>query len=349
MKKTVLIYPFTREYALFIQKVGLLGDVKKLILVSPKGWGYEDEKVPFRDKCLYVSTEFETSCELCDEVWFINTCFEMDEAKMIMPKILFAQEHKKEIKNFRTVKPEKTFAFATRQEEKIEVDSGIDVINTPIVLTAGLYKNTSISDVELILGDGKVHKEHKAIQISSKMEGEALGMRCLPEFMESTQYTESEKIILFNRFIKAIEQKEKPDLIIIGLPNGIKSYSRDIVEDFGMQFNMIVNAVSVDILILSVPYFEYTNDDVEGIRKLVWERYGVYTDYINIMPKRIKIDDSMLVNRLMYLTIDNQMVKHLRQKLDNEDIYEVSEEKEANRLQDNILKKLSNFGTVTFM
>ena len=37
MKKTVLIYPFTREYALFIQKVGLLGNVKKLILVSPKG------------------------------------------------------------------------------------------------------------------------------------------------------------------------------------------------------------------------------------------------------------------------------------------------------------------------
>lgn len=349
MKKTVLIYPFTHEYTLFIKKAALLDNIEKIIPVSPKGWGYEGEKVPFRDSYLHVSTDYELNCELCDEVWFINTCIEIDEKKMILPKILFAQKYKKRIINFREANLKNNCMIENENGEKTEVDSGIDIINTPIILTAGLYKNTNISDVELVLADGKICDNYKVVQISSKKEGEAFGMRCFPQFMQSTQYTESEKIILFNRFIKEIELKEKPDLIIIGVPNGVKSYSRDIVEDFGMQFSMIVNAVSVDIMILSTPYFEYTNDDIENIRKLVWNRYGVYVDYIDIVPKRIKIDDSMLVNRLLYLTIDNNMVAKWRRQIDNKDIYEVYEEKEACRLQDNILKRLSGFGMVNFM
>lgn len=118
MKKTVLIYPFTNEYMLFVQKAASLDDVKELILVSPKGWGYEGEKVSFEDKQLYVSTEFETNCEVCDEVWFINTCFELDESKMISPKILFAQQHNKRIKNYRTVKSEKNVCLMSEMKRK---------------------------------------------------------------------------------------------------------------------------------------------------------------------------------------------------------------------------------------
>lgn len=346
LKKTVLIYPYAQEYKLFAEKIALLDEIEEVILVSPKGWGYEEEKISAGNKTLTVSTEYESNCKRCDEVWFLNTCFSIDESKMILPKIQIAKKYQKKIRNYRTVKADKC---TVQKEEKTEVVSGIDVINTPIVLTAGLFDSENISDVELILTEGKIHEDFNVVQIASRREGEALGMRTFPQFMEDTGYTEREKIVLFNCYVKEIELVEKPDIIIIGLPGGVKSYSRDVTGDFGMLFYMVTNAVSVDMVILSVPYYEYEKDDVENIRKFVWEKYRVFVDYIDIMPKWIRAEDSPLANRLLYLTVDDKLVNDRKQKMQHEDIYNVREEKEVRRLQENILGKLLQFGNVKFM
>ena len=70
MKKSILIYPFTECCIPFIHQLDLM--VFNLILVSPRGWGYENKKFSFHGETFNVTTEFELNCIECNEVWFVN-------------------------------------------------------------------------------------------------------------------------------------------------------------------------------------------------------------------------------------------------------------------------------------
>lgn len=318
-----------------------------LMLVSPKGWGYENKNFLFHEKTFKVTTDFELNCKKCDEVWFMNCSFKIDDNLLILPKIKFAQEKDKIIKYFRSKTAEVRELLSSKENLKQEVPDALGTIYTPIVLVAGLFRHSGGWESELALLDGRFRDEYKVIQICSEPEGELLGMRPFPEFMTNSNYNEAEKIIAFNRYIEEIEKSEKPDLFIIGVPGGIKAYSRDIPEDFGILFTMVSNAVSADSLVLALPYAEYSKAELDEIKRSIWQKYQVYTDCICLSRKMVMPYDSDIAHKLRYMLLEREKISKKIREINDESLYDVEEGKE--RLQNNIIKKLLEYGEVEFM
>lgn len=72
-----------------------------------------------------------------------------------------------------------------------------------------------------------------------------------------------QKIILYNHFIKKIEQEEKPEVIILGVPEGIMPISKFQAGYFGICAFEILNAVNRSI---PIEYFSRKQSDIEDLR-----------------------------------------------------------------------------------
>lgn len=350
MNQKILIYPYTTLTYSLIYALSFSRIKREFILVSPKGWGYDGKSVLLCEGKINIQTEFEKNCDKCDEVWFVNTYFDVNEPEMIYPKVRFAMTKRKAVRYFRDLNSEiKKILGLNKREKIINSPTKLELLNTPIVFIAGLYEECNAFDVEVRLNHSFNHEKYKITQIGSMAEGELIGMKTFPSFMFNKRYSEKEKILLFNQFIKEIELKEQPDLIIVGIPGGISSYSRQIVENFGMLFQLVSIAVSNDIFILSIPYNEYTDIDIENLKKFIWKKYEVHVDFINLAAKKIISDTSLLTQKLTYLTLDNDLVMQKTNQLGRTDMYVINVEEEADRLQKAVLNKLSNFGEIEML
>lgn len=347
MKKKVLIYPYTDICIPFIEQIDL--ENSELFLVSPKGWNYDQEKWIYQEKCS-VRIEFEKTCEECDEVWFVNSNFTLSEDGIIS-KLIYAQKNNKKIRFFRcaTDKISKLLGIEEEKIKKDEIKKTLSVIHTPIVVVAGLFQESGGWETELALCKGKIINDYNVIQIGSKLEGEVLGMRKIPDFIYSLRYTVSEKILLLNQYIKNIEDKEHPDLIIIGIPGGIQIYSRDIPENFGTYATMVSEAVSPDIMILSLPFDTYSKESLEEIRQLVWGKYHIYINFFNVFNRKILPYDSESAHKILYMKIADNWIREAIKKIDIEDVYNVNEVKEKDRIQKDIITTLSVYGEINFV
>lgn len=350
MKKTVLIYPYTQEYDTFIEQLEKIQEIETLNLVSFKGWGYENQKLSFHNKTINICTDFESKCQMSDEIWFVDSKFNINDNTLIYPKVKFAHTCGKAIRYYRKFSQTvNDILNISNRYDSIEVPDTIKTINTPIILTAGLYDCWNEMYVEIALNESVRPQKYNVIQIGSKYHGEVLGMYKFPQFMFDNTYTNREKILLFNQYVKQLEISKKPDLIIIGIPEGISSYSREIVGDFGMLFNLVSIAISVDIFILSIPYEDYAINDIYNICKYIWERYKIYTDFINIVPKRININVATSLHELRYLTLDNDLVMGKIDQLNNKNIYCLTIKSERDRLWKELHKRLSDFGEINII
>lgn len=346
MKRNILIYPFTETCIALINQLDLM--TLNLILVSPRGWGLENKCYSIHGENFVTTTEFERNCRECDEIWFVNSSFEIND-NLIIPKLKIAKEYGKKIKYFRKKTVAIQEALEIKDTSKQEVPNGLGTIHTPIVLVAGLFRHSGGWESELALLDRKLHNEYKVVHICSEPEGELLGMYTFPDFMIDSYYNESQKIISFNRYIKEIEKIEKPDLFIIGIPGGIKAYSRDIPEDCGILFAMVCSAVPVDSLVLSIPYADYNKTDLNEIKRSIWQKYQVFTDFICLSIKMVMPYDSDNAHKLLYIMLEKERVSKKIGEINDLNLYNIEEEKERIRLQNNLIKKLSEFGEIEFI
>lgn len=133
-------------------------------------------------------------------------------------------------------------------------------INVPVILILGLSPNTQKFELQLYLRDKFINKGYKVGQIGTRECCELLGFHSYPQFMTDRKHSEVKKIYLYNNFIKEIELKEKPDVIIISAPNAIMSLSERQLFNFGIEAYQICNSVKPDFTILTAPNGEYNDD-----------------------------------------------------------------------------------------
>lgn len=351
MGKIILIFPYSEICDIFIEQIEDLENVDKLYLVCFKGWGYEGKKIIFRGKEISVITDFDFACQNSDEIWFVNTKYNLDEITFLYPKVNYVYACGKTIRYYGKRIPalEKELKKIDNIKKEQDIPRILEVINIPLIVTAGLYDDNTEMQVELSLYE-MLHKTNlKVVYIGSQRYGKVLGMYEFPDFMFENKYANSEKILLFNQYIKEIENKKKPDLIIIGVPGGVSSYSREKVGDFGILFDLVSISVSTDIFVLSVPYEDYNIYDIQNLRKYVWERYKIHTDFFNIVPKKVNNNITNPSEGLSYLTINNNKVVGKIEELDSKNIFCLKIKSERNKLTKQIIDRLMNYGQIELL
>ena len=86
------------------------------------------------------------------------------------------------------------------------------------------------------------------------------------------------KIILYNHFIKKIEEEEKPEVIIIGIPGEIMPISKVQPGHFGIHAFQILNAVNPDFLIMSLYGNEISGKYVKELKQIMKYKFVANID-----------------------------------------------------------------------
>lgn len=140
------------------------------------------------------------------------------------------------------------------KDNEIVIDSIVhknkQEIEVPIISVMGVGYNVSKFDVQLYLREMFLKKGYKVAQIGTKKISNIMGFYSIPDFMYNNRFSGEETILRFNEFVKKVEDKEKPDIIIIGVPEPILPLNKKHLFSFGIRAYEIYQAVDVDYCIL---------------------------------------------------------------------------------------------------
>lgn len=313
-REKVIIYPYGSEFAPLMRHSKLLSKYEVIAAVSPKGWGLNNMDAGFADRGtdigIIVTSDFQETLEKCDTL-IVADC-EADERfiKIIFRKIEDAIDKGKNIictlpldsivvNEYITKCSQKGIYFKylacnhdlDRHPYDIQ-DECIEGISVPVIFVLGLGEKTNKFEIQLSLREGLMNKGYKISQVGTRNYCDLAGVNPIPGFIYETGISEVHKIVLFNRFIKEIENRESPDVIIIGIPGGIMPFNSKITNKFGIIPYMISQAVIPDFSVVSVYYEDYETKYFDMLSKSIRYKLGFEVDCFNIANNQIDWGES---------------------------------------------------------
>lgn len=316
-KKRLLIYPYDFQAAPIVRYRELINDYEISNLVSPKGWCVAGKDAGAMDMTppvnMEIENDFDTALNSCDAVLFSDTVGVGDFNKMIKPKLIQAAKAGKDIlcqamldeALANQIKAEceqnsREFRHLGEKDKNGEkyrsiaesIDDDLKEIMTPVIFVLGLLEKTGKFDLQLAIRKELTKIGYKVGQVGTRNNCDLFGFHSFPKFMFSTDLTESEKIRLFNRYIKEIEVKEQPEVIVIGVPGGVMPYSKTLTANFGVTAFEISHAVKPDAVIMALHDGEYQTDTFDSLSKMCIYRYGYEIDCFHMTNTQVNHNDS---------------------------------------------------------
>lgn len=154
----------------------------------------------------------------------------------------------------------------------------------------GLTPNSSKFDVQVELRKTFSDAGYKATVIASNSLGKLLGMHVYPEFMFS-DHSLAKKTYGFNHYVNKLVKDERPDVIIIGIPDGIIPYNQKVHNSFGEITSIVCHAVHPDFSILTSGFLDVVNQDYFSQLKLLC-RYRFDTEIFAFCISNNKIQEN---------------------------------------------------------
>ena len=185
---------------------------------------------------------------------------------------------------------------------------GLCELHTPIVAVAGSGERCNQTNIQLGLIRLLKEKGYKARAILSEDYDIFEDAYPFPRFMVDNELDERSKIINYNLFIKDIERRESPDVILISVPGELMPLTRHKTGNFGIKAYEIFNAVSPDFVVVSLYRDNYADAYFDEIDKLMSYRFNTHADcfFINcITLDRYTVSSDL---PLKYLNEDAELV-----------------------------------------
>lgn len=351
--KTILIYPYCDEYEAYVLALRAGGIFKAVKLISPKGWGYQNSEVYDGKEYIMVEDDFTSALEAVSCVWFVQDAMFKLPDELLQRCLSQAVEKKKKIiftrygKSYEkaiskiprdlNITPEKE----TNKQEYMTGDQNYFEINVPVISVIGTSENCGKFFVQVVIKNELERMGYKVASISTRGDTEILGMHSFPDFMNDKSFHETEKILSYNYLVKQISVKEKPDVILIGIPGGALPYSYHKHNDFGLRLFEISSAIHSDYTVLCSLFMKSAEGILSYTEKEVKNRFRIPVESYYISNKMDDTTNELSSNEKgSYLTLDKQFVWDRISKLNRRDIYILEKENERARLANQIVSVL---------
>lgn len=288
-----LIYPYTPKSILIIRNKSLLKCGEVVQISAPLGFGLEgkDGYIWGEEKSEYIISN-EIDQEI-DGIWItpeiaymsIDETLTALETLPIANKIIYYSAYLNmddenkiiDLCNHRGAKEIVKQGTAGEIELSIR-DNILYKFDTPIIAVAGAGSFSQKFDLQLYLRKEFLNLGYKVSQVGSRPYCEMFGFQSMPKWMFDSTYTDREKVYAFNHYLKMIELNEKPEVIIIGLPEGIIPFNEKHSQGFGLCAYEICSAIHPDYLIMSLYNGEYTQQFLNEMNNLTKYRLHVEID-----------------------------------------------------------------------
>lgn len=141
---------------------------------------------------------------------------------------------------------------AIEEEFRYRREIKIYEIDVPVIGVIGQGKNCDKFENQLLLKE-VMEEEYKTITVTTNALGVLFGCYTIPSFLYE-DHPFQEKIVKFNYYIRKISKLGNPDVILLGIPEGITPFERQEFHHFAEYPLIISSAVSVDVAILCTYY-----------------------------------------------------------------------------------------------
>lgn len=369
-KEKLLIYPYNMEIAPVLRHRSLLTDYEISCLVSPNGWGFTGKDAGVADYGseigITVSADFEKSLELCDTVMIVESHLPFDFDKNIFGKIRMAVKSKKNIICILKLRDETAeeisvlcndekvyFKYLNKSPnillEEISFDrENIEKIVTPIILVNGTAERTNKFEIQLALRENIFKQGYKISQIGSRCYCEMLGFHSFPSFMYRSDISEVNKVLMFNRYLKKIEETEEPDILIIGVPGGIMPFNMEFTNKFGLLSYEIAQAVEPDVVISSLLYEDYKIEGFEAYANSIKYKLGFDVDFFNITNIQFDWIRALEEHVMSYISLDYKFIDEKKMNYSSNEIpvFNILNNDDSSKIAEQTIKKLTGYADV---
>ncbi len=352
--KKVLIYPFGKESEFIAEHFDMLKNLYPVCLVGLRGWDNGKKEYAVNSRQIPLVYDFMEGLEAYEPeiVWFVEFSKQIDFETEYLPYIKLAIDKKKRIILSDSLKKKvqkyildlSDWLYCSKEirSETKKCGDFLKPINTPVVCLCSLYGNLCKFELQLMLRKELIKREISFVQIGTKDFSEEFGFFNVPWFMVDEDISDKDKTLMFNRYLKEIEETEKPDLIVIGVPGEMCAASETYVAGFGYLARDYFYAVKPDIVIMSVPYSLFSNDDLNYISRGIRNRFGSAVDVFCRTNKHLLLEDTELEQDFTYLTVNKE---DLKENIVTENLYDL-EQNQVSKITDIVLNKLKTYGQI---
>ncbi len=210
----------------------------------------------------------------------ISKARDLNKKIIIMPQILEELElhdaNLMPLKNYPDFNIPQIEKMNHMQMKKLEIE-------TPVVVVFGMGKNCNKLENQLRLYQAMNEAGYKVAWVSSNALGVLWGSYVIPDFLFDQRISFEEKILKFNNFIYKIEMGAKPDVFIIGVPEGVSVFSCGEYNHFAEYSLVIGSAVPVDSAILCSYFISQPKyKGLQDLTQFCMAKFGFPVDAISI-------------------------------------------------------------------
>ncbi|MBT2290007.1 TIGR04066 family peptide maturation system protein [Paenibacillus albidus] len=322
-KEKVIIYPVDSEYLPFLKYSNLFEDTEITGCYAPKGWFYVNKKIQVSNDRVITIQDINECKDIStfDALWVVNSNGDIDFETTILPIIQQAAKENKAIRITRSLTNEEykmcsevceQYGSLLSNEEKTYISSDstprILNINTPVVFVFGIFEHTDKLDTLLYLHGGAKKAGYRVKTIlSRKNETDIRDFISFPDFMYDRRYSDTEKILYFNHFLRRMELDHKPDIILIGLPGEIMPLDDKHNGNFGVIPYLVSNAVHCDYAVLKLFHNFYDSVFAEKLQEICRNKFEIDINAFAVSNNMIDAA-SISTSTLKFYTSDKKPV-----------------------------------------
>lgn len=316
--KRLLVYPFNRDFLPILRVSELMEKYEITELVAPGGFGLTGKAFVCNDREYIVSDDFSGALSRCDGVIIASWWQNIDLDEILIRKIEEALDKGKEVIFPETVLKRNILSHLNGDdsERKIvafksqcykETEKAVLRVGVPVVFVVGATQNVGKFETSILLKQRFVSQGYKVALIASRSEALLFGDYFVPNYMFDSSLSEAARIYAFSRFVKNIELKERPDLIIIGVPGAVMPFRRSGVDDFGFVAGMMTYAVSPDAVVLCslCPLSESGRPYFGIMEKSLHDRLGMKVAYHFVSEYTVDMLTEDKKEPVQYMSLDH--------------------------------------------
>lgn len=391
LKKKAVLYPVDIEICPVIRHKALLKEYEIVGLVSPKGWGYGDKDLSYIDGgCdtgMVLGDDFSKVLDQCDTVIFCDSQYyngmesdiinKMKEAinnnKNIVSLIQLENKYFDEIIELSSQK-RCQFSFMNNELKEIDINSNynfrnklkisgmeyksksnayesIGKIKTPVIFVMGVTERSSKFEIQLTIKEQLEKLGYRITHIGSRNYCEMIGGHSFPSFLYDNTISEVDKILMYHDYVKAIEEAEAPDIIIIGIPGGITKVNDKFTNKFGIYAYEISQAIDPDYVIMSVFYEDFKAEYLDNLSILSKYRFGFEVDSFNLANIQMDWESVLRLSGDNYIKLESDFINQKIKKYENDNkmIFNIFNKDHGISMADDIINRLSNYSDIEIL
>lgn len=174
---------------------------------------------------------------------------------------------------------------------------------TPIVYIGGILETIDSFDISLQIKFSMEKLGYEVSMITRQLDGNLFGAVNYPNLFIRKDGSIENQIRLINRQIQAIDYLEKPDIILLDIPEGMIQYSNSFHNEFGIYTYMIGKTIAPDYLILTVPSTLVAEEYIKDINQYFEGTIGQSIDRLNITNGIYDIgpETTIIIDKPLYI------------------------------------------------